>query len=297
MEALDQALIERYLVNEMTATERTHFEQRLALETGLRQELEEYKLVMEAVKLAERQELLQRFRDRDKILDRKTMLHSLNPNRRFWMLSAAAILMMIIAWRFFIQPGHDSDQAQQFPKDTTNIQQTLPIPQDTLQKDELNKEKKEVPMAENTKPKKGTELYADNFKPYTDETLSLASRSDEDEMTAFEKFQLDYGKANYKEALETFQKLSPAQQANDNLRFLRANALMVLHQFDEAVTILDKVSKNPKSIYKTEALYYLALCEVRKEQFDAARKNLTNYINEPDALEKGKAKTLLTDLK
>jgi tetratricopeptide (TPR) repeat protein len=205
--------------------------------------------------------------------------------------------MMLFTWRFIIQPARNSDQAQIVPKDSTNIQQPLPVQKDTLQRDELKNEKKEEPMAETTKLKKGRELYADNFEPYTDESLSIASRSDEDDMSAFEKFQLEYGKANYKEALETFQKLTPAQQENDNLRFLKANALMAVNQFDEVSTILDKVSKNPKSNYKTEALYYLALCEVRKGQFDPARKNLTNYLGDPDALKKVKAKTLLADMK
>jgi hypothetical protein len=296
MEALDQTLIERYLANEMTAIEQSVFEKRLALESGLQQEFEEYKLVMEAVKLAERQELLQRFRDRDKILDRKTGLRSLHPNRRIWMLSAAAILMMIIAWRFFIQPGHNSDQAQQFPKDSTNIQQPLPIQQDTLQEEELNKEKKEEVKPKTNKPS-GKELYADNFEPYMDESLNPTSRSDEEEMSAFEKFQLSYWKRNYNDALAAFQKLSPALQENDNLRFLRAIALMALSQVDEAAIILEEVSKNPKSTYKTEAVYYLALCYVRNEQFDSARKKLTSYLSDPDALKKDKAKTLLNDLK
>jgi tetratricopeptide (TPR) repeat protein len=297
MEAIDQNLIERYLANEMTATEKTHFEQRLALETGLQQELEEYKLVMDALRLAERQELLQRFRERDKILDKKNGIPSTNHNLRFWMLSAAAVLTMIIAWRFFIQPGHNADQANQFPKDSTTIQQPLPVQKDTLQRDELKNDKKEEPMAENTKPKKGTELYADNFEPYMDESLSVASRSDEDEMSAIEKFQLAYSKRNFNEALAAFQNLSPAYQENPNLRFLRAIALMALSQFDEATLILNEVSKNPKSKYKTEALYYLALCEVRKGQFDSARKILTNYLGDPDADQKAKAKTLLDDIK
>jgi TolA-binding protein len=302
MEAIDQALIERYMANEMTTTERKHFEQRLALETGLHQEFEEYKLVMEAIKLAEREELLKRFRQRDKILDSKGRMHSINRNRRFWLLSAAALITMIIAWKFFIQPGRNSDQAQDLPKDSTPIQQTLPVQKDTIQVqkdtiqvDEIKKKKKEE-VKPVTKPS-GKELYADNFEPYTDDTLNPTTRSDEDEMSALEKFQLSYWNGNYEEALAAFQNLGPALQENDNLRFIRANALMVVSQFDEATIILGGVSKNPKSTYKTEALYYLALCEVRNGQFDSARKNLTNYIGNPDALKKEKAKKLLTDLK
>jgi len=295
MEALDQTLIERYLANEMTTTEKSHFEKRLALESELQQELEEYKLVMEAIKLAERQELLQRFRDRDKILDRKSRNYSIRPNRRYWVLSAAAIVMMVIAWRFFIQPAHHADQAQDFPKDSTLIQQNLPVQQDTPQEDKINNEKKEEVKKVTTKPN-GKELYADNFEPYTDDSLNPTSRSDEDDMSALEKFQLSYWNRNYKEALAAFQKLIPAQQENDNLRFLKANAMMALGQLEEAAILLDGVSKNPKSMYKTEALYYLALCEVRNEHFDSAKKNLTTYLGDPGSLQKAKAKTILTKL-
>ena len=296
MEALDQNLIERYWANEMSTTEKRNFEQRLALETGLQQEFEEFKLAMEAIKLAERKELLQRFMQRDKILDKKNQGNHPGRTRTLWLLSAAAIILAVmIAWNFLLSPTQSIDQADNTIPDTLTLDQKLPLQKDTLQ---INNSKEEEKIErKKDKPKsKEQVLYAANFETYKDDSMDPTSRSGEDELTPFEKFQLFYWEEKNAEALDEFKKLKPTDQANDNLRFLQANSLLALKRTEQAKQILLDIQKNNKSIYKAEVMYYLAWCEIQNGNIEAARKTLENYIASENAQQKENARKLLAEL-
>jgi len=296
MEAIDQTLMERYWANEMSATEKRNFEQRLSLEAGLQQEFEEFKLAMESIRLAERKELLQRFMQRDKILDKKNQVNHPGRTRTLWLLSAAAIILaFMIAWNFLLSPAQTPDQANNTIQDTLTVDQKLPLNKDTLQ---IQKSKEEEKIErKKDKPKSNEEvLYAANFETYKDESLDPVSRSSEDELTTLEKFQLFYWEGKNVQALEEFNKLNPANQGNDNLRFLQANSLLAIHQPAQAKTILLDIEKNQKSIYKTEVKYYLAWCDIQTGNMDAARKKLQDYIATPDAQQIDDASKILAKL-
>ena len=55
-----------------------------------------------------------------------------------------------------------------------------------LKEDKVKEQKPSKPKVD------GEELYAANFETYKDESMNPTSRSDEDELTAYEKFQLFY---------------------------------------------------------------------------------------------------------
>jgi len=296
METLDQTLMERYWANEMSTTEKRNFEERLSLEAGLQQEFEEFKLTMEAIKLAERKELLQRFMQRDKILDKKNLVNHPGRTRTLWLLSAAAIILAVmITWNFLLSPTHTTDQANNTKQDTLIVDQKLPLNKDTLQ---INKSKEEEKVERKKDKSKSDEqeLYAANFETYKDESLDPMSRSGEEELTTLEKFQLLYWEGKNVAALDEFNKLSTTYQANDNFRFLQANSLLALNRTEQAKKILLDIEKNQKSIYKSEVLYYLAWCDIQNENIDAARKKLKNYIATPNAQQKDDAHKILAEL-
>lgn len=296
MEALDQNLIERYWANEMSPSEKRNFEQRLALEAGLQQEFEEFKLAMEAIKLAERKELLQRFMQRDKILDKKNQGHHPGRTRTLWLLSAAAIIIAVmVAWNFLLSPRPSADQADNTIPDTLTVDQKLPLQKDTLQINN-SKEEEKVDRKKEKPIKKEPELYAANFETYKDDSMDPTSRSGEDALTAFEKFQLFYWEGNNAEALDEFNKLSPAYQGNDNLRFFQANSLLALKRTAQARQVLLDIQKNNKSIYIAEVMYYLAWCDFQNGNIDATRKKLANYIATENAQQKDSARKLLAEL-
>ena len=306
MEALDQTLIEQYWANEMSSTERQNFEQRLALESGLQQEFDEFKLAMEAVKLAERKELLQRFRQRDEILDKKNRNNPSGRTMRIWMqraVAVAAVLTLFLGWRFFISPMHTPDLANTHPtKDSIDTRQTPPFNTETsqvvkLKDDKVKEENEKVKEQKPSKPKVKEEvLYAAYFETFKDDSMDPTSRSGEDDLSAYEKFQLFYWEEKNAEALEEFKKMTLPQQINPNLRFFQANALMAVNRIDEAINILAEVEKNQQSIYKIESVYYLALCDIKNGNLDAARKKLLNYLNTQEALQKNKAQKILAEL-
>jgi len=313
METLDQILIERYLGNEMTAVERSDFEKRLAIEPELKQELEEFTLVMEALKVAERKELLNRFHRLDLELDKKKGNSPLNFTRNIWLIfAAAAVIAAFLGWRLlFTSENNATLETNVNPPDSVIVQQPILVKEDTVQEKELIKEVDQKNVTQKDKGPKdpsnqimavsassdGEELYADNFEPYVDESMSVTSRADEDNLTPYEKFQLSYTDKNYNEAIEAFKKLSPSLQQNDNIRFFQANALMAVNHISEASVILNEILNNPKASYKTEALYYLALCDVKNGKFESARNKLLKYTEQPGAEQKQKAASILAGLK
>jgi tetratricopeptide (TPR) repeat protein len=103
---------------------------------------------------------------------------------------------------------------------------------------------------------------------------------------------MQYWEANFKEAISTFNLLSPSQQQNDNLRFLYSNALMSLNRVNEASAILSEIIQNNKSLYAGEARYYLALCYLKNGNNIEARKNLQTYIDNPKSMQKVKARKI-----
>jgi hypothetical protein len=289
MGTVDQHLIERYLAHEMTVAELHDFEVRLQTDAVLRQELSEYRLAMDALRLAQREELKARFRKRDKILDREKWG---GRNRTLWILSAAAILVLLLGWKFFSMPESATDQADGLHNDTTTLQQPNVIIPDTAALPVPQKETKEK-----QKPSvKGKELYAAYYEPYMDETMDPVSRSDEELLSAFEKFQLYYAEGKYQDAFEAFSQMEPALQQNDNLRFFYANTLLALNRTGEALPILEAVSKNQKSHYAAESLYFLALAHLHRQELSAARSYLQTYLQKANMPHADDARRLAVEL-
>src|SRR5688500_5835007 len=100
MEERDRILIERYLAQEMTATEKLEFENRMLHDALLRTEVEQYQLAIEALKIAQREELKDRFRQRDKILDKGNTRH-ISGRRSLWLLAAIITGVIILSWSLY----------------------------------------------------------------------------------------------------------------------------------------------------------------------------------------------------
>ncbi len=292
MEQIDQTLIERYLADELTLSERNEVEQRAKNDAQFRKDLAECKLSIEAIRLSEREELKNRFRQRDKILDKKNNNRSGGKQVSFWWLAVAAAVSVLVAWYFLYAPPQQTiDQAKNETKDSTPIVQNPPIVIDTTKTNPPKNEDKE-PLR---KKRTGQELYAENFEPYKDDTMDPTSRSGS-EMTPLERFQLLYWEGDSRRALAVFDSLSVSQKQNDNLRFLYANVLMALNRTQEASLILTGIEKNHKSIYTAEANFYLALCNLKLGKNNDVLKNIQSYLGETGATQKEKAKKILTQI-
>lgn len=294
MEQIDQTLIERYLAGELSPSERNVLERRADSDPQFRKELNEYKMTLEALKLSQREELKNRFRQRDKILDKKD---NTGASSKYYvlMMVAAGIISILIAWHFLYTPDRPIDQAKSDSKDSIEIVQNPPVIIDTIKTNPIKikgKENKEPVKPKNT----GQQMFAENYEPYKDESLDPTSRSGEENLTPLKKFLLSYWEGKNKDALTAFGTLNPSYQQNDNYRFLYANVLMALNKTDEAGLIMSGIIQNHRSIYTTEARLYLALCQIKAGKNAEAKKNLKTYLEAMDATQKEKARKILDEL-
>src|SRR5688572_24978366 len=302
MEDKDYTLIERYLSQDMSPEEQLEIERRAQIDPDFGRELSAYQLAVESIKLAQREELKNRLRQRDKMLDKQTQDKKPGINRRLLFLAVAAIFVVLIALQFLTRQDRPIDQAQISPQDTTRVEQPAqediePINNDRADNESPNEvDEKDKPKKSIINKDRGRELYAANFEPYMDDALDPTSRSGVDDMTDYEKFEYYYWERDHANVVAVFNRLEPAYRNNDNLKFLYANALMATNRLDEAEAIMKEVMHNKKSLYHTEAIYYVALINIQKGDVDAARRNLEAYIMDPQALEMERAKLLLKAL-
>jgi len=299
MEQIDQTLIERYLAQELTPAERANVESRAQRDPQFRNELEEYTLAIEALKLARREELKNRFRQRDKILDLKNNRGGSVKRVSFWWLAAAAGISILVAWFFMFTPERSIDQAKNDnqKKDSLEQHQNTLVINDTVESGIPPQYAKEEPVNTPNTKNRGQEIFAENFTPYKDDAMDPTSRGEVEDMKPSEKFQLAYWEGEYKEALAAFESMDPSEKQNDNFRFLYANVLMALNHTNQASLILAGIIKNHKSIFGAEPYLYLALCNIKTGKEAEARKNLQAYLDTPDAVQKERAKKILEGLK
>ncbi len=293
MEQIDQSLIERYLANELTLSERNAVERRAQDDAQFRKDFAEYQLSIEAIKLSERDALKNRFRQRDKMLDQKNNGGRQGTPFYMLMMTAAAVISILVAWYFLYTPDRTIDEAKNETRDSTFLVQNPPVVIDTL------KTNKPVQPQNPSRPKSVKpmqQIFAENFEAYKDETMDIASRSDEEDLTPTDKLLLNYWEGNYKEAQVAFNNMTPKDRQNDNYRFIYANVLMSLNKTTEAGLILTGVQQNHKSIYASESRFYLGLCNLKAGKIEEARKNLEAYLDDQDVQHKEKAKKILAAL-
>ncbi len=303
MKEQDQELIERYLAGEMTTGEKRDMENRLQSEHEFRHEFQQYELAIGSLKMAQRDQLKSRFRDRDKVLDKDLHAQKLVITRKdVWVLAVAALVIVLLAINFLMPRDEPEYQSEVKPLDTINADRIEAIPVETIQVNQVPE--KILDMAEKmperrtkTKKERGEELYAANFEPYRDDVMDPTSRSGEEGLTDLEKFQLSYWEGRYSEAIAGFERLTPEYKNNLNFQFMNAMAMMQLDRSQEAATILREIRQDPELIYYAEAAYYLALYEIRQGSFETAKKLLTEYIEHPEATQKESAKKLLAGIK
>jgi hypothetical protein len=294
MEERDQILIQQYLSQELSPAERSQIEERIQQDSNFRKEMEAYKMAVASLKLAQRDELKERFKRRDQVLDRQ-IVHTKGRNGRLWLFIAIAGIIILVGWQFFYNKSRSNTVIAPFRTDSIQVDQPLPVQQDTMPVKEVpNYDRAENKSQEETE--NGPELYAANFEPYKDDSMDPTSRSDEEGLSPVEKFQAQYWEGNYKDAATTFNELEDAQKQNDNLRFIYANALMAEGKTKEPAAILMQIVRNSKSIYRVEASFYLALCYTKNGDTDSAKRLLDTYLADPDAAQKQKAKKILGDL-
>lgn len=300
MNDIDYTLIERYLSQELSLSERTQIEMRAQNDPDFGRELSAYKMALESIKLSQREQLKNRFRNRDLMLDNEAENKRPGKNMRFMLFAIAALFIALIALQFLIRQDRPVNQAEITPIDSIRVDQPNEIKIDTTK---VNMAAKRTGKSENAKPKNsiinkdsGDELYAANFEPYRDDALDPTSRNSVEDMTDYEKFEYYYWEQDYQNAVLVFRRLEDSFKQNINLKFLYGNALMASNNLIEAENLLKEVAENKKSNYAGEASYYLGLINIQKENFDLAKEYLEAYMLTAETKQTKKAKLLLEEL-
>src|SRR5688572_24769163 len=189
MEERDRILIERYLAQEMTATEKLEFENRMLHDAPFKTEVEQYQLAIEALKIAQREELKERFRQRDKILDQGNTRH-LSGRRSLWLMAAVVTGLIILSWLLYYGLKQPVDEEIITNQDSIEQKGEIPIPEYSIESPKSNDDEKW--RTDDKKRDSGKDLFAANFEPYMDESMDVVVRGDEADLSPLERFQIHY---------------------------------------------------------------------------------------------------------
>ena len=298
MEERDQTLIDRFIAGEASAAERKEVDQRMQADPVFRQQVQEYEVAQQALRLQQREALRTRFRQRDVVLDKQNPDLTKHGNRNYWWIGIIAIpVILFFIWLFVLKPGSHDLPAPIESADSTIIRKELPVHDSTAIQGEEENKKASPDRKEEDGPKvkadKGTgELFAEYFEPYRDPMMDPATRG-ESKPSPLDDFRKAYWEGKYRDLPGLFQKLDVTYQQHDNYRFQLANALMENGKVNEAIPILESVIQNDRSRFVAEAHYYLGLGYLKKEDTASAQKWLKAYIGLEKAKQKAKANELL----
>lgn len=304
MEERDQLLIDRYLAGELSEAEHRDFDRRRSEDPAFDAEITALEEVRLALKIKQREDLKERFRKRDEILDKKKPETTVSLRHRFvWVwVAAAAIICGLLIWRFLLSDSRETLPVNAEATDTSRYQETPVVRIDTIEQyDSLSQqspaEKSRPPkqdMAANNQ--KGQALFAEYFEPYKDAMMDPTTRGDED-LGAVQQFQKAYWEKDYTNAVRLFPQVPEQYRSSDNYRFMYANALLTTGNPDKAISLFKEIIEQNKSRYRTESMYCLALAELKKNNKKEATQWLEKYVRDEKAKQRDKAMALQTALK
>lgn len=96
---------------------------------------------------------------------------------------------------------------------------------------------------------------------------------------------------DYQKASETFAKVD--NLTNPEIQLYYAISLIEIDNFSKAIILLENVSQG-NSVYKEDALWYLALSSLKQKKYDACKKYLKQITQDSEKYKK--AQSLLNDL-
>lgn len=138
------------------------------------------------------------------------------------------------------------------------------------------------------------ELYASYYETYP---LQGVARSEQlDSSTLFQQVRQYYPSGQYEQVLPL---LDTIYQQTEDSRWLvmKANALMQVENYQEAVTTLLPLAENNDLLYEDQARWYLALAYLQTDQITKAKAQLSQLVNSSATFKSQEAAQLLKDLK
>lgn len=214
--------------------------------------------------------------------------------RRFWgllLLLSLGLVLIFIYWCWVkIGTPPESDPAiQKTPTDQPKTKAQKSLPTDTILEKQITTAPK-TPIAQ--RQVNNQALFSVAFQPYRDTSLNPNVR-DEQNPSPFEQFLQQYWEKQYLPALQAFEKLAVELQNNDDVLFLKANALLATGQTDAAAALFACIISRKTSRFGQQADWYLALCDLKKGELVRAKKALQAIATQLDHPQREDALALL----
>lgn len=288
-----QSLIESYVNNELSPSERLAFEEQLKNSTQLQQETEEMRVLIAALN---RKRLMNTLIDAEKMKTQQRW--------RLWIFGAVAFLMVgfVLFWMVKNQPKPEPQKLENAPAPTEmpslekdhSEQVLLPVPTETMPH---SKTEKSAPIAEGkpaVDPQKTVfrslpssenfdvelielaEKYLKAFTPY--EYVNMAGLNTSWENSKFE---------DYYNTLQVLDEKNKVKEPSPSVQLVRSACLLHLHRPVAAAQILYTVIQKDDSL-KNDAKYLLSISYVMQGKVDSARSALSGisgkYMSKSRAL-------------
>lgn len=272
MSEQDYGLIERYLRHQLSEAEEQVFEARMAADEMFRQEVQLHGRAMAALNF-------QGLNDLKKKLQQREETHALQKQkrqRRFWGLLllltlGLALVLIFWCWAKIGTPPESEPVIQKTPTDQPKTKPQKSLPPNTLPEKQSTTAPKTPPIAQ--RKVNNDALFAVAFQPYRDASLNPNVR-DEQNPSPFEQFLQQYWEKQYLPALQAFEKLAAELQSNDDVLFLKANALLATGQTAAATALFEGIISRKTARFVQQADWYLALCFVKNGDLLRAKKAL-----------------------
>ncbi len=255
--------IDRYLSGEMNTQEKLDFEKRMCEDPAFRNEVAQYQDSIRALKVYSTNELKQRLKQRQ--ASRNAASTSYKKWLRLFMAVAAVVFLYWFNYRSSVKTV--SPDSQILMDTVLKSTPLLEIDSNSIHQDTI--------QAKTEKQISREDLFAMNFKPYSDDLLEEMARGEGDK-TPFEQFQYEYVSKNYTESIKLFETLDASLQSNDNVVFIKVNALMATGDIRTSAQLLERIIKNKKTRHLKESLWLYALCLIKEGKIEAAKSLLKN---------------------
>jgi tetratricopeptide (TPR) repeat protein len=261
MENNDYLMLEKYADNQLSAAEKTEFEQRLQTESALREELRLHQLAVEAVRVEGRKMLKNRLQSRQ-ISPRAPVFFSRKMGLVCGFLAVAGFFFlwkMCLVSRSILQKPTEPSESPKTPESIEKTQIDLEIAQNQVEIEP------KAPRFKNTKA-----IFSANFHTFKPDELASQVRG-EDNDEPFSAFVNAYLKSENEAALVCFEKLSAEDKSNLNILFFKANSLLAVGKTDAAILIFEKILTDKTARYAPESRWFLSLAYLKKDNLTKAK--------------------------
>jgi len=238
----DISTVQQYLSNQLAGAEKEAFEQRLAQDIQLQEELEWYKAMFNALEETEDQRLKALLKASNQEKEVTPKVKRLNTGR--WAIAAVFLLIVaILSLLWFLRPEQRPEQ---------ELFAVKPISEGEIS------------------------LGMINVRTLRTDDKDKAAQAIRDSSIQEEALIINlYNGKKYQEALHLLDKM-PATAA---ILFYRANCLMALNQNQEAILILKKVETYTNETFSNFAQWYLALAYEKVGNKKSAKEYALKTIN------------------